>query len=101
MPIQTLVVNVTNQCNLSCEYRYEYGEDKIVDTENGSQPKFMSAETAQAAVDLALKEAGVGKTAHITFFGGETLDELQGAEADGRSTRGGRPPSRASWSTSA
>ncbi|MGE0126406.1 MAG: quinohemoprotein amine dehydrogenase maturation protein [Vicinamibacterales bacterium] len=73
MPIQTLVVNVTNQCNLSCEYCYEYGEDKIVDTENGSQPKFMSAETAQAAVDLALKEAGVGKTAHITFFGGETL----------------------------
>jgi len=27
MPIQTLVVNVTNQCNLSCEYCYEYGED--------------------------------------------------------------------------
>ena len=73
MPIQTLVVNVTNQCNLSCEYCYEYGEDKIVDTENGSQPKFMSAETAQSAVDLALREAGVGKTAHITFFGGETL----------------------------
>ena len=48
MPIQTLVVNVTNQCNLSCEYCYEYGEDKIVDTENGSQPKFMSAETARA-----------------------------------------------------
>ena len=70
---QTLVVNVTNQCNLSCEYCYQYGEDKIVDTENGSQPKFMSEETAQAAVDLALKEAGVGKTAHITFFGGETL----------------------------
>ena len=55
MPIQTLVVNVTNQCNLSCEYCYEYGEDKIVDTENGSQPKFMSAETAQSAVDLALQ----------------------------------------------
>jgi uncharacterized protein len=73
MPIQTLVVNVTNQCNLSCEYCYEYGEDKIVDTENGSQPKFMSAETARQAVDLALREAAPGKTAHITFFGGETL----------------------------
>lgn len=73
MPIQTLVVNVTNQCNLSCEYCYEYGEDKIVDTENGSQPKFMSAETARAAVDLALRESNPGKTAHITFFGGETL----------------------------
>ena len=73
MPIQTLVINVTNQCNLACEYCYEYGEDKIVDTENGSQPKFMSPETARAAVDLALRESGVGKTAHITFFGGETL----------------------------
>jgi uncharacterized protein len=73
MPVQTLVVNVTNQCNLSCEYCYEYGEDKIVDTENGSQPKFMSAETARAAVDLALRESAPGKTAHITFFGGETL----------------------------
>ena len=48
IPLQTLVVNVTNQCNLSCEYCYEYGEDKIVDTENGQQPKFMSEETARA-----------------------------------------------------
>ncbi len=47
MPLQTLVVNVTNQCNLACTYCYEYGEDKIVDTENGKQPKFMSEETAR------------------------------------------------------
>ena len=32
VPLQTLVVNVTNQCNLACTYCYEYGEDKIVDT---------------------------------------------------------------------
>ena len=48
MPLQTLVVNVTNQCNLTCTYCYEYGEDKIVDTENGKQPKFMTEETARA-----------------------------------------------------
>jgi uncharacterized protein len=42
VPLQTLVVNVTNQCNLACTYCYEYGEDKIVDTENGQQPKFMT-----------------------------------------------------------
>ena len=41
-PGQTLVVNVTNQCNLSCTYCYEYGEDKIVQTENGKQPKMMT-----------------------------------------------------------
>ncbi|MGQ0732987.1 MAG: quinohemoprotein amine dehydrogenase maturation protein [Acidobacteriota bacterium] len=73
VPLQTLVVNVTNQCNLSCAYCYEYGEDKIVDTENGRQPKFMSAETARASVEFMFREARDSSTAHMTFFGGETL----------------------------
>jgi uncharacterized protein len=73
VPLQTLVVNVTNQCNLSCAYCYEYGEDKIVETENGVQPKFMSEETARASVDFMLREARDNPTAHMTFFGGETL----------------------------
>jgi uncharacterized protein len=72
-PLTTMVLNVTNQCNLSCTYCYEYGEDKIVDTENGRQPKFMSDETARQSVDFMLKEAGDNPTAHVTFFGGETL----------------------------
>src|SRR5262245_11154129 len=72
-PLTTMVLNVTNQCNLSCTYCYEYGEDKIVDTENGKQPKFMSEETARESVDFMLKEAGSNPVAHITFFGGETL----------------------------
>jgi uncharacterized protein len=73
VPLQTLVVNVTNQCNLACTYCYEYGEDKIVDTENGQQPKFMSEETAREAVEFALRESRDNPHAHITFFGGETL----------------------------
>jgi uncharacterized protein len=72
-PLTTMVLNVTNQCNLSCTYCYEYGEDKIVDTENGRQPKFMSEETARQSVEFMLKESGANRTAHITFFGGETL----------------------------
>ena len=72
-PLTTMVLNVTNQCNLSCTYCYEYGEDKIVDTENGKQPKFMSEETARESVDFMLKESGDNKVAHLTFFGGETL----------------------------
>jgi uncharacterized protein len=72
-PLTTMVLNVTNQCNLSCTYCYEYGEDKIVDTENGRQPKFMSEETARQSVEFMLKESGGNPTAHITFFGGETL----------------------------
>ena len=73
VPLQTLVVNVTNQCNLSCTYCYEYGEDKIVDTENGRQPKFMSEATARASVDFMLRESRENRKAHMTFFGGETL----------------------------
>ncbi|MGC4082506.1 MAG: quinohemoprotein amine dehydrogenase maturation protein [Vicinamibacterales bacterium] len=68
-----MVLNVTNQCNLACTYCYEYGEDKIVDTDNGKQPKFMSIDTAKQSVEFMLKEAGEAKTAHLTFFGGETL----------------------------
>jgi uncharacterized protein len=75
-PLTTMVLNVTNQCNLSCTYCYEYGEDKIVDTENGRQPKFMTEETARASVDFMLREARDNRMAHLTFFGGETLMNL-------------------------
>jgi uncharacterized protein len=71
VPLTTMVMNVTNQCNLSCTYCYEYGEDKIVQTENGKQPKWMSEDTARASVDFLFAESG--PVAHLTFFGGETL----------------------------
>jgi uncharacterized protein len=71
VPLSTMVLNVTNQCNLSCTYCYEYGEDKIVQTENGKQPKMMTEQTARDSVDFLLRESG--KDAHMTFFGGETL----------------------------
>jgi uncharacterized protein len=73
VPLSTMVLNVTNKCNLSCTYCYEYGEDKIVDTENGRKPKFMSESTARDAVEFMLKESGSSPRAHLTFFGGETL----------------------------
>jgi len=49
-PLNTMVLNVTNKCNLACTYCYEYGDDKIVDTQYGKQPKFMSDETAEESV---------------------------------------------------
>ncbi len=72
-PLTTMVLNVTNQCNLSCTYCYEYGEDKIVDTENGQQPKFMSDETAKESVEFLLRQGEGNRAVHLTFFGGETL----------------------------
>ena len=72
-PLTTAVLNVTNQCNLSCTYCYEYSEDKIVDTKTGAQPKFMSEETARQSVDLLFNESGDNRVVHVSFFGGETL----------------------------
>lgn len=72
-PLNTMVLNVTNKCNLACTYCYEYGEDKIVDTKYGKQPKFMSDETAEDSVEFLLAESRDQPVAHLTFFGGETL----------------------------
>ncbi len=70
-PLQSIVLNVTNQCNLSCSYCYEFGEDKIATPEG--KKKFMDMETAKASVDYLFNESGDRASVHITFFGGETL----------------------------
>jgi uncharacterized protein len=62
-----------NKCNLACTYCYEYGEDKIVDTQYGTAPKFMSEDTAEESVEFLLAESKGQEVAHLTFFGGETL----------------------------
>ena len=70
-PLQTLVLNLTNQCNLSCQYCYEFGEDKVATPEG--KPKFMDFDTARASVDFLLAQSAGRRAIHITFFGGETL----------------------------
>ncbi len=70
-PLQTLVMNVTNQCNLSCQYCYEFGADKVATPEG--KAKFMDWDTAKETVEFLIRESGERKTIHITFFGGETL----------------------------
>lgn len=71
IPLQTLVLNVTSKCNLSCGYCYEYGEDRIV--ESGTKPRFMDEATAKQSVDFMFAEAGDSPNVNLTFFGGETL----------------------------
>ncbi len=70
-PLQTLVMNLTNQCNLSCQYCYEFGEDKVA-TPDG-KPKFMDFDTARQSVDYLFASSAGRRAIHITFFGGETL----------------------------
>src|SRR5262245_59620410 len=66
-PLQTLVLNVTNQCNLSCKYCYEFGEDRVATPEG--KPKFMSEETARAAVDFLLANSHGRRAVSLTSFG--------------------------------
>ncbi|MBC7927066.1 MAG: quinohemoprotein amine dehydrogenase maturation protein [Bryobacteraceae bacterium] len=70
-PLQSLVLNLTNQCNLACQYCYEFGEDKLA-TPDG-KPKFMDHDVARASVDHLLESSQGRRAVHITFFGGETL----------------------------
>lgn len=70
-PLQALVLNITNQCNLACTYCYEFGADKIATP--AGKPKYMTLETATASVDFLLAQSAGRQAVHITFFGGETL----------------------------
>ena len=70
IPLTTLVLNVTSKCNLACTYCYEYGEDKIVDTAHGAQPKFMSEETAREMAVGALRKSGAQVALAVTGIAG-------------------------------
>jgi uncharacterized protein len=70
-PLQRVVLNVTNQCNLACTYCYEYSDDKISKTEG--KPKYMSQDIAESSIDMLIREAAGRRGIHVTFFGGETL----------------------------
>ncbi len=70
-PLQRIVLNVTNQCNLACGYCYEYSDDKISNT--AGKPKFMNHQIAESAIDMLIQESAARPSIHVTFFGGETL----------------------------
>src|SRR5262249_3153082 len=70
-PLQRIVLNITNQCNLACTYCYEYSPDKISKTEG--KPKYMTAAVAESSIDMLIKESEDRPSVHVTFFGGETL----------------------------
>jgi uncharacterized protein len=74
-PLATLVLNVTNKCNLSCTYCYEYGADRLSAPAPGaSSPRpLMLEQTARDSIDFLFASCGARPVVTITFFGGETL----------------------------
>lgn len=74
-PLATLVLNVTNRCNLSCSYCYEYGADRLTagsGSKGAGKPR-MDDDTARQSIDFLLRSSGDRPLVSITFFGGETL----------------------------
>lgn len=74
-PLATLVLNVTNKCNLSCTYCYEYGADRLnaAETSPGTGKARMDDDTARQSIDFLMRSSGDRPQVSITFFGGETL----------------------------
>lgn len=68
--LTTLVLGLTNGCNLACSYCYKEDLRRPADAQR------MSADDARAAVDLLIRESGERPRINITFFGGEPLTAL-------------------------
>jgi uncharacterized protein len=68
MPIHTLILQVTDACNLSCDYCYCRSNPNPPDSE-----KKMTPAMARRAIDFLLARSGNYKTLTLVFFGGEPL----------------------------
>jgi uncharacterized protein len=69
--LKTIVLHVTDACNLGCRYCY-YGNDGHAT----STREKMSPEVAVRAVDFLMENSGTLKDVVIVFFGGEPLLNL-------------------------
>lgn len=65
--LTTLVLNVSNRCNMGCHYCYGGG---FQDLQSGQQ---MSWSVAKRSVDFLLQRAGSRRKVTLVFFGGEPL----------------------------
>ncbi len=71
--ISTMTLQVTQQCNLRCEYCIYSG---AYENRHHSNKK-MSIETAKKAIDFALSRSKDTNEFHLGFYGGEPLLEFQ------------------------
>ncbi|MGE0487679.1 MAG: radical SAM protein [Vulcanimicrobiota bacterium] len=67
LTLRSLVVNLTQNCNLACVYCYA----DVLPT--AKKKRQMEPETARAAIDFLLRQSGSVRTLNLTFFGGEPL----------------------------
>ena len=68
MPLQTLVLHLTDACTLRCRYCYQDQTGRKTEDK-----KFMTAATACKSVDFILNHCGFLEEIQLVFFGGEPL----------------------------
>ena len=67
-PLSSLVLNVTNKCNMHCTYCYEPESAKY-----GPSAQNMDWETAKRSVDFLFERSRGSREVNLIFFGGEAL----------------------------
>jgi uncharacterized protein len=77
LPVTSLDLNVTHQCNLACRYCYGAYGTLLTRTDGpfryGSTEGWMTPEVARAAFSFLLKQSGDEPEISLIFFGGEPL----------------------------
>ena len=72
--VRTLVLMLTNSCNLSCRYCYEGREEGCAPpSDGGGVRQEMSGETIRRSVAFLLDHSGERRSVSVVFFGGEPL----------------------------
>lgn len=71
VPLSTLVLQITDRCNLGCRYCYHHTE-----SDPGAGMGAMDLSVAERSVDFLLDRSGSLEKVLIVFFGGEPLINL-------------------------
>jgi uncharacterized protein len=69
-PLTTVVLNVATGCNLACSYCFKE------DLTSVAKSRAMDLATAQAAIEMLLRESPGRRRYNVVFFGGEPLTQL-------------------------
>lgn len=75
IPLATMVLEVSQDCNLRCAYCYAEGGAY------GGKPRLLSPQMARKAVNLLLREADERESVTLVLFGGEPLLNMAAVEA--------------------
>ncbi|WP_373501848.1 radical SAM protein [Desulfococcus sp.] len=75
VPLKTLVLHVTDACNLGCTYCY-HGRSASAEGPDAGRGRAMPVETAKRAVDFLMDASAGLEEVVLVFFGGEPLLNL-------------------------